>query len=117
MTKEYYLRPGETNEAFDGDWFKTGDIGKMENGHLIFVREKKKTRKIKGNMVDLEEVRRALMTYPKIRNARIECSNNLLSAGISIDSITNFDEEVLEIKKHLEAMIARYKIPKEISRI
>jgi long-chain acyl-CoA synthetase len=35
MTKEYYLRPGETNEAFDGDWFKTGDIGKMENGHLI----------------------------------------------------------------------------------
>jgi len=117
MTKAYYLRQEETREAFDGEWFKTGDIGKMENGHLIFVKEKKKTRKVKGNMVDLEEVRRALMTYPNIHDARIEYRHNLLSAGISINSNANFDEEVLNIKKHLESMIARYKIPKGITRL
>jgi long-chain acyl-CoA synthetase len=117
MTRAYYLRPGETKEAFDGEWFKTGDVGKMESGHLVFLKEKKRTRKVKGNMVDLEEVSRAMMTYPKIRDAKIDYSNNILSAGITIDSKTNFDVEVLEIKKHLENTTARYKIPKEIRRI
>ncbi|MBS3819934.1 acyl--CoA ligase [bacterium] len=58
MFRGYYKNPKVTKEAFQGDWFKTGDIGRMERGHLIFEKEKKKTRKVNGNMVDLKELER-----------------------------------------------------------
>jgi len=38
MTKSYYKKRMETEEAFEDDWFKTGDIGRMEEDHLIFIR-------------------------------------------------------------------------------
>ena len=56
MFRGYYKYPEITQEAFDGDWFKTGDIGKIADGHLIFEYEKKATRKVNGNMVDLKEL-------------------------------------------------------------
>jgi long-chain acyl-CoA synthetase len=114
MTKGYYRKPKETADAIDGGWFRTGDIGTITDGHLIFVKEKKKTRKVKGNMVDLEEVRKVLMSYPQMQEVTVECSNNLLSANIRIDSRKNFEQESLDIKKFLEDKIARYKIPKNI---
>ncbi len=117
MAKGYFRRRAETAGAFSGGWFKTGDIGKMEDGHLIFVRELKDTRKYKGNMVDLEEVRRALMMHPIVREAEIACIDNVLSAGIGIDSVNDFNEEVRIIKKDLEGVIARYKIPKVMMRL
>ena len=44
MFRGYYKNPEVTQEAFSGEWFKTGDIGRMEDGHLIFEKEKKRTR-------------------------------------------------------------------------
>ncbi|MBN2159005.1 MAG: acyl--CoA ligase [Spirochaetes bacterium] len=117
MTKAYYRRSAESRDVFQNGWFRTGDIGRVEDGHLIFKREKKKTRKVKGNMVDLLEVQRILMEYPKMRNAIIECNDSILSAAVEIDSARNFDSEVLSIKKFLEDRIAGYKIPKIFSRI
>lgn len=58
MFRGYYKNPEVTEDAFQGEWFKTGDIGRMERGHLIFEKEKKKTRKVNGNMVDLKELER-----------------------------------------------------------
>jgi long-subunit acyl-CoA synthetase (AMP-forming) len=41
MTKSYFRRNQETQDTFKDDWFKTGDIGRIVNGHLIFLKEKK----------------------------------------------------------------------------
>jgi long-chain acyl-CoA synthetase len=117
MTRAYYRRPDETREAFDGDWFKTGDTGIMKDGHLVFHGVKKGTRKFKGNMVDLEEVRKALLGFPNVHEAEVECRDNILMARIGIDPGKNFDEEVLSIKTGMEDRLARYKIPKEITRM
>ncbi len=117
MTKGYLRRPAETSDAFSDGWFKTGDIGKVEGDHLVFVREQKGTRKYKGNMVDLEEVRRALLTCPGVREAEVACIDNVLSAGIGIESGNDCDDDVQGIKKYLEGRIARNKIPREISRL
>jgi long-chain acyl-CoA synthetase len=58
MFRGYYKNPKITKEAFEGDWFKTGDIGKIMDDHLVFVREKKRTRNANGNMIDLKELDR-----------------------------------------------------------
>jgi long-chain acyl-CoA synthetase len=40
--KGYYHNPTATAEAFTGDWFRSGDLGKIDNdGHLFIVGRKK----------------------------------------------------------------------------
>jgi long-chain acyl-CoA synthetase len=117
MTKSYYKKRMETEEAFEDEWFKTGDICRFEDDHLIFVKQKKNTGKIKGNMVDLEEVKRAMLMFPKIKEVSIICENNVLTAMIKISSNTNFNKEALKIKQKLEDQIAVYKIPQVIKKL
>ncbi|MBA7588407.1 Long-chain-fatty-acid--CoA ligase [subsurface metagenome] len=63
MTRAYHRRPRETAHAYTDGWFRTGDIGRLQNDHLVFLKEKKNTRKINGNIVDLDEVRKAMLMY------------------------------------------------------
>lgn len=68
MFRGYHKNQKATNEAFEGNWFKTGDVGRIENGHLIFEKEKKKTRKVNGNMVDLKELERIADLKTTLKN-------------------------------------------------
>jgi len=117
MVKSYYRQNKETREAFQDDWFKTGDIGRIENGHLLFIKEKKNTRKLKGNMIDLEEVKRAILLYPKVRDVVIFFKDNRLLAEIKMDTDEDMADEYIKIKKFLSEIIAVYKIPKLIKQM
>ncbi|MFO7884922.1 MAG: class I adenylate-forming enzyme family protein [Desulfobacteraceae bacterium] len=117
MAKSYYRRNQETKDTFQGDWFKTGDIGKIENDHLIFLKEKKNTRKFKGNMIDLQEVKKAILMYPGIKDGIIDFKENTLSAGIIMDTDNDMKDEYIRIKQFLSEMIAAYKIPKLMNRM
>lgn len=114
MTRAYHRRPDETAEAFAEGWFKTGDTGRFEEGHLMFTGEKKRTRKVKGNMVDLEEVRRALVSVPGVHDAAVTVEDNTVSAVVERETCSGRIEDVLGIKRYLEGIIAPYKIPKTI---
>jgi long-chain acyl-CoA synthetase len=117
MAKSYYRRNKETQDTFQDDWFKTGDIGRMEDGQLIFLKEKKHTRKFKGNMIDLQEVKNAILMYPGIKDAIIDFKDNTLSAGIVIETDNDMKEEYIKIKQFLSETIAAYKIPSLINRM
>jgi long-chain acyl-CoA synthetase len=116
MTKSYYKKGIETKEAFENEWFKTGDICRFEDDHLMFIRQKKNIGKIKGNMVDLEEVRKAILSYPKTKNAIIDLKNNILSARVEIETDTDLTNEFIKIKKYLGGVLAVYKIPTVMDR-
>ena len=68
MFRGYYKNPKVTKEAFEEGWFKTGDIGRIEAGHLIFEKEKKQTRKVNGNIIDLEELERIIKLKTNLEN-------------------------------------------------
>jgi long-chain acyl-CoA synthetase len=40
--KGYWNMPAETAKTFDGDWFKTGDLGKIVNGTFLKITGRKK---------------------------------------------------------------------------
>jgi long-chain acyl-CoA synthetase len=47
--KGYWNKPEETSNAFDGDWFKTGDIGQLDaEGFLTITDRKKDLQKTSG---------------------------------------------------------------------
>jgi long-chain acyl-CoA synthetase len=117
MAKSYYRRNKETQDTFQDDWFKTGDIGRIEEGHLVFLKEKKNTRKLKGNMIDLQEVKNAILMYTGVKDAIIDFKDNTLSAGIMIDTDNDMKDEYVRIKQFLSKMIAAYKIPKLMNRL
>ena len=56
----------------EGDWFEDkGTSGGLSNGHLVFVRELKRTCKVNGNPVDLEEVSRAIRGDKEVTEAHV----------------------------------------------
>ena len=109
LFRGYYRRPLVSAEAFLGGWFRTGDLGYVDGGHLRFVRERKRTRKINGVLVDLEEVRRAILEFPRIRHAEVSCENGELSADVDIG-----EAEVVELKNFLATVVSPQKVPRLI---
>lgn len=116
MTRAYYRRPQETAHAYTAGWFKTGDIGRLHNDHLIFLKEKKNTRKINGNIVDLNEVRKAVLMHNRIADVEVSYRDNALSAQVVFNRDNDFKKEVKGLRNFLKGIIAVYKIPKNIIR-
>ncbi|UCF99258.1 MAG: acyl--CoA ligase [Spirochaetaceae bacterium] len=112
MTKTYLDRERETREAFDGDWFKTGDRGYFDGNHLVFSEELKETRKINGNMVDLNEIRKAILLDGQIVEVDIHYKNNALFARCRASRKAITPGKTKELATSLKELLAPYKIPK-----
>jgi long-chain acyl-CoA synthetase len=110
----YLLKDSESQDAFLDGWFRTGDMGKIEGNHLIFVKEIKETRKINGNIVDLQELRRAIVADHDVADCQVTWENNALSAKLAVSSRIDFGEKAQETKARLRELIAEYKIPRHI---
>jgi non-ribosomal peptide synthetase component E (peptide arylation enzyme) len=114
MAIGYFNRPEETAAAFVGGWFKTGDMLSRRGDHLVFVKELKNTCKVNGSMVDLAEVRKAVLSFPTVQKTDVTFVDDRLSASVQLDSIGSEREKILELKQFLRGRIAEYKIPKRI---
>lgn len=116
LSRGYYRRERETREAFRDGWFLTGDLGRFDGGHLVFAREKKKTCKVNGNMVDLEEVRRAILLDEEVVDAEVRREGGGLTARIAVGPRVNGEEKARSLAAFLKSRVSEYKIPKRITR-
>lgn len=68
----YYRMPAETAAAFQGGWFRTGDLGRLdERGWLHFVDRLKESLKRRGENISTFEVEQVLMSYPRVAAAAV----------------------------------------------
>jgi long-chain acyl-CoA synthetase len=114
-TGAYYRRPRESAEAHHDGWFRTGDIGRLENGHLVFVKELKNTRKINGNLVDMEEITRAVRMDTDVAEVQVGWENNSLFTRLALSRHIDFEEKTKRLKSSLREILAEYKIPRRFS--
>ena len=69
VMKGYYKDPESTAEAFEGEWFKTGDYGKIDKDGFLFITGRKKNLIIlsNGENVSPEGIELELMRLPYVK--------------------------------------------------
>jgi acyl-CoA synthetase (AMP-forming)/AMP-acid ligase II len=73
LTAGYHNKPDATREAItEGGWFRTGDIGRVDEGGFVFVEDRLKDMIISGGEnVYSVEVERALTDHPAVLDAAV----------------------------------------------
>ena len=117
--KGYYNNPAATQEVFDSDgWFKTGDIGVVDDEGFIFIRDRKKDMIIiKGLKVFSAQVEHVINDYPGIE----ECAVIGVPDGHGGEIIKlyavkkkGYDFDEADFRKYLKNNLDNYKRPREV---
>ncbi|MGD8962143.1 MAG: o-succinylbenzoate--CoA ligase [Desulfobacterales bacterium] len=118
LMQNYWNRPEATNEAFEGGWFHTGDIARMDADGDLYIVDRKKDMFISGG----ENV------YPaEVENAIFELSQVAETAvigikdekwgevGLAVVSLRSGEQlSADDIIDFLKQRLAKYKVPKQV---
>jgi fatty-acyl-CoA synthase len=116
MSAGYWRRPDATAEAIRDGWFHTGDIARRdENGYYYIVDRKKDMIITGGENVYPTEVESVLYLHPAVREAAVvglpdPIWGEAICAVISLKP--NQTAAAEELREHMRANLARYKMPK-----
>ncbi len=118
VMKGYYNKNGENRKYLKDGWFKTGDLGYVdEEGYIYFKGLKKNIIKVGGNNVDLTEVKSVLNFFPGAQNVRLDIvEDELWGHRIHAEITVSSKKEVTDkdVKAFCSKRMALYKIPKKI---
>ena len=67
----YFDKPAQTEERFDGDWFKTGDIGVVEDGYVRLLGRVTEVVISGGHNVYPAEVEDVLLRHPDVAEVAV----------------------------------------------
>jgi long-chain acyl-CoA synthetase len=69
----YWNRPDETEKAFDGEWFRTGDIGHLDIDGYLFITDRKKDliKTSGGKFIAPQPIESALKNHELISEAAV----------------------------------------------
>jgi len=115
---EYWGNADATRDALHDGWYRTGDIGLCDTDGYFWVRDRKKNMIISGGEnVYPAEVERVLLEHPDVS----ECAvigrpdprwDEVPVAYVIQRSGCRLDAD--ELRVHLQAQLARYKVPRDI---
>lgn len=116
MMTGYYKDPEATEQAFQGGWFHSGDLGyKDEDGDFHFVGRKKDIIRRGGENISALSIEHILMSHPKILDAAvIPVPDNIRGEEVKAYLVLNSDEDLSyeEIVIFCEKNMAAFKIPR-----
>ena len=109
----YFEDPEATASVFDGDWFKTGDFGYIdEDGFLFYVGRKKNLIVLSnGKNVSPEELEDQLTRLDYVKEVIVSEEDNLITAEFYLDEelCPDAKERIKEDVKKYNATLPTYK--------
>jgi len=118
ITQGYWKDPEKTAAAFFGDWFRTGDIGYLDDDGFLYLTDRKKDMIISGGEnIASSEVERVIYELPEVREVAViglpderwgekPVAVVVLGDGASLD--------LSGLAEHCRARLAGFKVPKQL---
>jgi fatty-acyl-CoA synthase len=115
----YWDNPDETAAAFDDDgWFRSGDIGYLDEDGYLFIVDRSKSMIISGGEnVYPAEVERALADLPGLTDVAVvgRQDDEWGETVVAVVSVADGTRLTLEdIRDHAATKLARYKLPRQL---
>jgi long-chain acyl-CoA synthetase len=119
VMKGYWRRPEATAEVLDADgWFRTGDIGRVDEDGYFFVVDRKKELVIRGGYnVYPREIEEVLYEHPDVREAAVigiphdELGEEI---GAAVALKDGADSSVADLRAFVKERVAAYKYPRHV---
>lgn len=116
----YLNRPDATAAAFDGDWFRTGDMAVREADGAVRLVGRKATDLIKsgGYKIGAGEIENALLDHPGVREAAVtgepdpDLGERIVAWVVPADASTPPAEA--ELADHVAGLLAPHKRPRVV---
>ncbi len=117
VMKGYWRRAEDTAKAIDADgWFRTGDIGRVDEDGYFFIVDRKKEMIIRGGFnVYPREIEEVAYTHPAVREVAVigvphETLGEEVAAAFALKAGAGVTPE--ELRDFVKARVAAYKYPR-----
>ena len=117
VMKGYWRRPQDTANAIDADgWFRTGDIGRVDDDGYFFIVDRKKEMVIRGGFnVYPREIEEVAYEHPAVREVAVigvphELLGQEVAAAVAVKPGAELAPE--ELRDFVKARVAAYKYPR-----
>ncbi len=114
----YFENPEANAKAFQGGWFRTGDLGHLDNAGFLFLTGRASDMYISGGSnVYPREVEEALLTHPAVLEAAVVGVPDAKWGEVGIACLVLRSDAAAteaEILAHLAPRLARYKQPRRV---
>ncbi|SDL30417.1 long-chain-fatty-acid--CoA ligase [Streptomyces indicus] len=118
VTQGYWRKPQETAEAFEGGWFHSGDLVRMDEEGFVWVVDRKKDMIISGGEnIYCAEVENAVAEHPAVLEVAVIGRPDERWGQIPVAYVTLAPETILslgELTSFLDGRIASFKMPKDL---
>jgi long-chain acyl-CoA synthetase len=119
VMKGYWRRPEDTAKVLDADgWFRTGDIGRVDEDGYFFIVDRKKEMVIRGGFnVYPREIEEVIYQHPAVREAAVigvphDTLGEEVAAAVAVDPESGVTPA--ELRDYVKARVAAYKYPRHI---
>lgn len=112
----YWKLPGETAQVLNEGWFRTGDVGYMDEDSYLFLVDRAKDMIVTGGEnVYSTEVEEALYSHPAVLEAAVfGVPDERWGEAVHATVVLREPIEPAALIAHCHALIAAYKAPKQI---
>ena len=118
VVTEYYKDPENTAANFQDGFWKSGDVGYMDEDGYIYIVDRKKDMIISGGFnVYASEVEHALNSHPAVQQSVVVgIPHEEWGESVHAEVILSEDQAITpeELIQYCKAKIASYKVPKTI---
>jgi fatty-acyl-CoA synthase len=118
ITKGYWRDPQKTATSFFGDWFRTGDVGYLDQDGFLFLTDRKKDMIISGGEnIASSEVERVIYRLAQVSEAAVVGLPDAqwgerVVAVVVLQAGAQLTPE--ELQRHCRAHLAGFKVPRQL---
>jgi len=118
VTQGYWKDPEKTASAFFGDWFRSGDVGYLDEDGFLYLTDRKKDMIISGGEnIASSEVERVIYELPQVREVAViglrdeRWGERPVAIVVLADGLTL---ALPDLADHCRAKLAGFKVPKQL---